>query len=69
MKKRNIRKVKAKLSQIISSLTEEASVIIRKNGRPGAVLMPMTEKMDILVVKQVPELEALGLVPQGKCSR
>ncbi len=50
MKIRNIREVKAKLSQIISNLSGEGSVIITKNGRPCAVLMPVTEETDLEVV-------------------
>ncbi|MBI2962727.1 MAG: type II toxin-antitoxin system Phd/YefM family antitoxin, partial [Deltaproteobacteria bacterium] len=40
MKIEAIREVKAKLSEIVSNLPSEGSVIITKNGRPCAVLMP-----------------------------
>jgi prevent-host-death family protein len=50
MRIQNIREVKAKLSQIVSELPEEGSVIITKNGRPCAVLMPVTEDTDLEVV-------------------
>lgn len=50
MRIENIRQVKAKLSQIVSGLPEEGSVIITKNGRPCAVLMPVTEETDLEVV-------------------
>ena len=50
MKIQNIREVKAKLSQIVSSLATEGSVIITKNGRPCAVLMPVTEETDLELV-------------------
>lgn len=50
MKIENIRQVKAKLSQILNDLPREGSVIITKNGRPCAVLMPVTEETDLEVV-------------------
>ena len=50
MKIENIREVKAKLSQIVSDLPQEGSVVITRNGRPCAVLMPVTEETDLEVV-------------------
>ena len=50
MKIENIRQVKAKLSQIVNDLPREGSVVITKNGRPCAVLMPVTEETDLEVV-------------------
>ena len=50
MKIQNIREVKEKLSQIVRDLPEEGSVIITKNGRPCAVLMPVTEDTDLEIV-------------------
>lgn len=50
MRIENIREVKAKLSQIVSDLPEEGSLVITKNGRPCAVLMPVTEETDLEVV-------------------
>ena len=47
MKIENIRDVKSKLNQIVSSLPEEGSVVITKNGRACAVLMPVTEDTDL----------------------
>ena len=50
MRIENIREVKAKLSQMVKELPEEGSVVITKNGRPCAVLMPVTEETDLEVV-------------------
>lgn len=50
MKIRNIREVKAKLSQIVAELPEEGSVVITRNGRPCAVLMPVTNDTDLEAV-------------------
>jgi prevent-host-death family protein len=47
MKIESLRKVKAKLSKIIKELPSEKSVVITKNGRPCAVLFPVTEKTDL----------------------
>jgi prevent-host-death family protein len=43
----SLREVKAKLSKIINELPSERSVVITKNGRPCAVLFPVTEDTDI----------------------
>lgn len=50
MRIENIREVKARLSQIVSDLPREGSVVITRNGRPCAVLMPVTEETDLEVV-------------------
>jgi len=50
MKIEAIREVKAKLNELVSKLPTEGSVIITKNGRPCAVLMPITEDTDLEVV-------------------
>ncbi len=50
MKIEAIREVKAKLNKLVSNLPTEGSVIITKNGRPCAVLMPITEDTDLEVV-------------------
>jgi prevent-host-death family protein len=43
MKIESLREVKAKLSKIVSELPAEKSVVITTNGRPCAVLLPVTE--------------------------
>jgi len=50
MRTLDLREVKAKLSQIVSELPTEGSVVITKNGRPCAVLMPVTEDTDLEIV-------------------
>lgn len=50
MRIENIREVKARLSQIVNQLPQEGSVVITRNGRPCAVLMPVTEETDMEVV-------------------
>ncbi len=47
MKIESLREVKAKLSKIIKELPSERSVVITKNGRPYAVLFPVTEETDL----------------------
>jgi prevent-host-death family protein len=47
MKIESLREVKAKLSKIVKELPSEQSVVITKNGRPCAVLLPVTEKTDL----------------------
>jgi len=47
MKIESLREVKAKLSKIINDLPAERSVVITKNGRPCAVLFPVTEETDL----------------------
>ena len=55
MKIESLREVKAKLSKIIKELPSDRSVVITKNGRPCAVLFPVTEETDLesmLLVQQ-----------------
>ncbi len=47
MKIESLREVKAKLSKIVKDLPLERSVVITKNGRPCAVLVPVTEETDL----------------------
>jgi prevent-host-death family protein len=47
MKIESLREVKAKLSQIVNELPDSHSVVITKNGRPCAVLLPVTEDTDL----------------------
>ena len=47
MKIESLREVKANLSKIVNELPLERSVVITKNGRPCAVLFPVTEDTDI----------------------
>jgi prevent-host-death family protein len=50
MKIESIREVRANLNKIVGALPEEGSVVITKNGRPCAVLMPVTEDTDLEIV-------------------
>jgi prevent-host-death family protein len=43
----NIRRVKANLNRIVNQLPSDGSVVITKDGRPCAVLMPITEDTDL----------------------
>ena len=47
MKIESLREVKAKLSRIVKELPGENCVVITKNGRPCAVLVPVTEETDL----------------------
>ena len=47
MKIESLREVKANPSKIIKELPSERSVVITKNGRPCAVLFPVTEETDL----------------------
>ena len=47
MKIESRREVKANLRKIVNELPSERSVVIAKNGRPCAVLFPVTEDTDI----------------------
>ena len=47
MKIESLREVKAKLSKIVKELPSEKSVVITKNGRPCAVLLPVTKETDL----------------------
>ncbi|HVN64386.1 MAG TPA: type II toxin-antitoxin system prevent-host-death family antitoxin [Candidatus Binataceae bacterium] len=50
MKIENVREVKAKLNRMISDLPRTGSVVITKNGKPCAALMPITDDTDLEVV-------------------
>jgi len=50
MKIESIREVKANLNKIVGALPQEGSVVITKNGRACAVLMPVTEDADLEIV-------------------
>jgi prevent-host-death family protein len=43
MRIENLREVKTRLSKIVKESPSEKSVVITKNGRPYAVLFPVTE--------------------------
>ena len=47
MKVENLREAKARLSRLIKDLPSAGSVVITKNGRPCAVLLPVTEETDL----------------------
>ena len=47
MKIESLREVKANLSRIVKDLPSDRSVVITKNGRPCAVLFPVTDDTDI----------------------
>jgi prevent-host-death family protein len=47
MKIENIREVKTRFSRYIKELPKSGSVLITKNGRPCAALMPVTEDTDL----------------------
>jgi prevent-host-death family protein len=47
MKVENIREVKTRLSRYIKELPKSGSVLITKNGRPCAALVPVTEDTDL----------------------
>ncbi len=50
MKIENVREVKAKLNRLISELPKTGSVVITKNGKACAALMPITEDTDLEVL-------------------
>jgi len=50
MKIENIREVKTRFSRYIKDLPKSGSVLITKNGRPCAALMPITEDTDLEAV-------------------
>jgi prevent-host-death family protein len=50
VKVENIKEVKARFNRIVSELATEGSVVITRNGRPCAVLMPITEDTDLEIV-------------------
>jgi len=47
LKFETLRKTKAKLSEIVNCLGKDKSVVITKNRKPCAVLLPVTEKTDL----------------------
>ena len=47
MKIENVREVKARLNRLISDLPKTGSVVITKNGKACAALMPITEDTDL----------------------
>ncbi len=47
MKVESIREVKTRFSRYIKDLPKTGSVLITKNGRPCAALMPVTEDTDL----------------------
>lgn len=50
MRIENIRQVKARLNRIVGELPDEGSVVITRNGRPCAVLMPVTKDTDLEII-------------------
>ena len=47
MKVENIREVKTRFSRYVKDLPKSGSVLITKNGRPCAALVPITEDTDL----------------------
>jgi prevent-host-death family protein len=47
MKVENIREVKTRFSRYVKELPKSGSVLITKNGRPCAALIPITEDTDL----------------------
>jgi prevent-host-death family protein len=47
LKIENIREVKTRFSRYIKDLSKTGSVVITKNGRPCAALVPVTEDTDL----------------------
>jgi len=43
----NVREVKARLNRLISELPRKGSVVITKNGKACAALIPITEDTDL----------------------
>jgi prevent-host-death family protein len=50
VKVESIKEVKARFNRIVNELATEGSVVITRNGRPCAVLMPITEDTDLEIV-------------------
>jgi hypothetical protein len=82
VKVENIRAVKANLNRIVGELPKEGSLVITKNGRACAVLMPVTEDTDLEVValsqnkafwglfdRSVAEAEEAGWIPLDSIAR
>ena len=65
MKIESLRDVKANLSKIVKKLPADRSVVITKNGRPCAVLFPVTEDTDIesMVLAQIRSSGSLWTAP------
>ena len=47
MKVENIREVKTRFSHYVNELPKSGSVLITRNGRPCAALVPVTEDTDL----------------------
>ena len=47
MKIENLREVKTRFSRYVKDLPKSGSVVITKNGRPCAALVPITEDTDL----------------------
>ncbi len=47
MKIENLREVKTRFSRYVKELPRSGSVVITKNGRPCAALVPITEDTDL----------------------
>jgi prevent-host-death family protein len=58
MKTESLREVKNNLSQVIEQLPRTGAVLITKNGRTRAVLLPVNEETDLesLLLSQDPRL-------------
>jgi prevent-host-death family protein len=50
MKVENIREVKTRFSRYVKDLPKSGSVLITKNGRPCAALVPVTKDTDLEVL-------------------
>ena len=50
MKIENVREVKARLNRLIAELPKTGSVVITKDGKACAALMPITEDTDLEVL-------------------
>ena len=50
MKVENIREVKMRFSRYLKELPKSGSVLITRNGRPCAALVPVTEDTDLEVL-------------------
>ena len=50
MKIQNVRAAKANLNRLIRDLPKSGSVVITKNGKPCAALMPITDDTDLEVL-------------------
>jgi len=50
MKIENIREVKTRFSRYVRDLPQTGSIVITKNGKPCAALIPVTEDTDLEVL-------------------